>query len=236
MPKFDEFTHILPEKCIDDMTFLAYIMVMKIIKVVDTRSYEEGPDDKWYPIPGSGEINICSRCSKGHEIHVTVEHEGKTSIVGLGCAKKDNLISETQHKGITSAAISLAKNKAKLEKLLKNQKIQEEIKNKVDKIPLPNIQKGIEATSKVPGENFGKVYAEIWRMDDSEVYLPQFMSKTKENFQERENCLISSWRSKRFKEIADNIPGFFGVADYLIKDCEIRIKKLEKKIAKLMEG
>jgi hypothetical protein len=209
---------------------------MKIIKVVDTRAYEEGPDDKWYPIPGSGEMNICSRCGKGHEIHVTVEDDaGKNAVVGLGCAKKENLISETAHKSLTSASMTLAKNKAQLEKLLRNQKIQEDIKNQVDNIPLPDIEKGLEARSNVPGENFGKVYAEIWKMGDSVVYLPQFMSRTEENFEERKRCLIQSWRSKRFEEIAKTIPGFKGVQDYLIEDTKKRIQKVEKKIKLIME-
>lgn len=53
--------------------------IKKIIEVVDTREYEtmEGRlgRDRSVPIPGSGEINVCCRCGKEHEVHVHVEFE-----------------------------------------------------------------------------------------------------------------------------------------------------------------
>ena len=46
--------------------------IERILKVVDTRQYEEGPDDKWYPIVGSGHEHACARCGRMHEIHAIV--------------------------------------------------------------------------------------------------------------------------------------------------------------------
>lgn len=60
---------------------------VKVVEVVDTRAYEEGPDDRWHPVPGSGTPNQCGRCGKDHEVHVTVEDEhGYLHVVGTSCA------------------------------------------------------------------------------------------------------------------------------------------------------
>ena len=62
-------------------------MPAKILDVVDTRTYEEGPDDRWHPVPGSGTVNQCDRCGKNHEVHVLVEdQDGREHVVGTNCA------------------------------------------------------------------------------------------------------------------------------------------------------
>lgn len=59
---------------------------MKILKVVDTREYEEVGDGKWAPIPGSGNARECDRCGRLHEVHAYVETpSGGTMVVGTGC-------------------------------------------------------------------------------------------------------------------------------------------------------
>ncbi len=59
---------------------------MKILKVVDTRDYEEVADGKWAPIPGSGNARECDRCGRLHEVHAYVETTGgETMVVGTGC-------------------------------------------------------------------------------------------------------------------------------------------------------
>ena len=59
---------------------------MKILKVIDTREYEEIADGKWAPIPGSGNARECDRCGRLHEVHAYVEApDGTTLIVGTGC-------------------------------------------------------------------------------------------------------------------------------------------------------
>jgi len=65
--------------------------IERILKVVDTRQYEEGPDDKWYPIVGSGHEHACARCGRMHEIHAMVLlDDGNEAVVGTGCASKEN--------------------------------------------------------------------------------------------------------------------------------------------------
>jgi hypothetical protein len=193
---------------------------MKIIKVVDTRKYEE-IDDKWYPIPGSGDTNICDRCNKGHEVHYHVEVENKEIVVGGGCAKKEGLISDSQHKSLGSAIMTLSKNKAELEKLIKNFKIQSEIKEEVSKLEVPVITK----------EEFPAHGTAHWMvMGDERVLVHD-----RADLSERKDCLIRAWRGKRAQEKFKNIPGFKEVQEYMISDCKKRIEKAEKKIKKLME-
>jgi len=63
--------------------------IIKILSVVDTREYEEGPDDKWYPIPGSGREHQCYRCGRLHEIHAEVLlDDEKIVVVGTGCMNR----------------------------------------------------------------------------------------------------------------------------------------------------
>ena len=67
---------------------------MKLIKVVDTRDFFMGTDnrgeDKKIYIAGTGEKRQCAMCGRSHEIHAYIEMEdGTVSTVGVGCAKKD---------------------------------------------------------------------------------------------------------------------------------------------------
>lgn len=85
--------------------------IKRILKVVDTREYEEGADDKCYPIPGSGIANNCFSCGKLHEIHATVQLENDdVVVVGTGCATKISV----EHAPAIKDAESLAKKMAML--------------------------------------------------------------------------------------------------------------------------
>lgn len=66
--------------------------IVRVLEVEDTREYEEGPDGRFHPIPGSGNIRQCSRCGRDHEIHATVQlSDGTTEIIGVGCARRENM-------------------------------------------------------------------------------------------------------------------------------------------------
>lgn len=66
--------------------------IVRVLEVEDTREYEEGPDGRFHPIPGSGNIRQCSRCRRDHEIHATVQlSDGTTEVVGVGCARRENM-------------------------------------------------------------------------------------------------------------------------------------------------
>jgi len=87
----------------------------KIIEIRDTRQYEEGPDDKFHPIPGSGIENNCYRCGRSHEVHATVVlSDGTTAVVGTSCMKEEAADVLSRCKSMTSAAKMLAKNRAQL--------------------------------------------------------------------------------------------------------------------------
>jgi len=96
---------------------------MKILNIQDTRDYEEGPNDKWIPIPGSGIENECQRCNKTHEVHVIVQDGDSVFTVGTGCAKKEDMISDKQAKSGISTAKTIAKLTPKIAELkAKNEK------------------------------------------------------------------------------------------------------------------
>ena len=87
---------------------------MKIIKVLcveDTRQWEEGPDDRWYPVPGSGIKNNCGRCGREHEVHATVllDDEKTTMLVGTGCMAADEAEVATQIRSIVNSQKTLKK-------------------------------------------------------------------------------------------------------------------------------
>jgi len=59
--------------------------VTTILRVVDTREYEE-QGDRWVPVPGTGNARECDRCGRLHEVHAHVRYpDGSEAIVGTGC-------------------------------------------------------------------------------------------------------------------------------------------------------
>ena len=58
-----------------------------LLKVIDTRTKEEGPDDRFHAIPGSGDRRPCDHCGKPIEIHAYVRlADGTIQVWGTGCA------------------------------------------------------------------------------------------------------------------------------------------------------
>lgn len=75
---------------------LAPVAPFTVERVVDTREWVEGPDDRWYAIPGSGSVRECDRCSRTHEIHATViDANGATWTVGTGCMDADSKVARS---------------------------------------------------------------------------------------------------------------------------------------------
>lgn len=84
------------------------LKIVRILSVEDTRMWEEGPDDRWYPVPGSGQENQCARCGRAHEVHATVLLEDNTSIiVGTGCMHADESELAGQVRSILNAKNTL---------------------------------------------------------------------------------------------------------------------------------
>jgi len=120
--------------------------IVAIESVVDTRDYEEGPDDKWVPIPGSGDKRCCDRCGRNHEIHwqVTVKDSGgkkESRVMGGGCAQQMYAVIDTKEvKSLASASISIKKMETQLaayKALLDDYK---KIKNTVERQSVPDIE------------------------------------------------------------------------------------------------
>src|SRR4051794_13288432 len=85
--------------------------IVRILNVVDTRQYEEGENDRFFPIPGSGQANDCFCCGRSHEVHATVLLEDNSqAVVGTGCASR----SDTERAARYGSADSLAKRLASL--------------------------------------------------------------------------------------------------------------------------
>lgn len=57
----------------------------EVVKVVDTRDFLE-VDDRFVPVSGSGDVRVCDRCDRTHEVHAhVVDANGLSFTVGTGC-------------------------------------------------------------------------------------------------------------------------------------------------------
>ncbi len=118
--------------------------ITRVLHVEDTRQWEEGPGDRWYPIPGSGIKNNCGRCGREHEVHATVETSADgvlgSMIVGTGCMKADEGEVAAQIRSILSAQRTLAKNERLLAKYESLSAQDKAIRDAVEKLPMPPIE------------------------------------------------------------------------------------------------
>lgn len=190
--------------------------IVKILKVRDTRQYEES-GDRWVPIPGSGHEHECFRCGKLHEIHATVLlDDSREVIVGTGCAGKDNAEMAAKFRSLDSAAKRLASlvnefcaYKAKCEEYDKAWK-------EICELPVPPLEhsSGFFAVGMRKGESFPTL-----KCGDAEIpcwitgYSP-----------ERHECVVQVWRDKRMRK-----RGIMG-KPYRRLDYEKEISKLNKRI------
>lgn len=155
-----------------------------ILSVVDTRAYEEGPDDRFHPIPHSGDARECDRCHKDHEIHATVrDADGQTYTVGVGCARTGSIEFDSRIKSATSAAMTLARLRAQEASLVAASIEWEKAYAEVMILPLP------EYVSEPSTWQSG---AEEWRTVDGRSHGVQVMPYNRR--EERETCLYDSWR------------------------------------------
>lgn len=94
--------------------------ITRIIAITDTRTYEL-IDDRWKPIPGSGDLATCDRCRRTHEVHATVEVDvdgrTETRIVGTGCASKESMVLAARFRSGASTAKTIARLRAEAARL-----------------------------------------------------------------------------------------------------------------------
>jgi len=160
--------------------------IVKILDVVDTREYEEGPDDKTRPIPGSGLIRECDRCGRLHEVHAQVLlDDGTKAIVGTGCMHKDEIEVISKVRSMVQRQMRIRRLKCELECLRRKQEAWDDARRKIEALPIPEIVHGIRKLNvgtgyeDVPTISIGK--HEVWCGRSLDV-------------RERERCLIESWR------------------------------------------
>lgn len=93
-----------------DTTTRTPVAPFTVVRVVDTREWVEGPDERWVAIPGSGDVRQCDRCDRTHEIHAHVtDAAGQAWIVGTGCMDEDTAIARR----VATKASTVARNAAK---------------------------------------------------------------------------------------------------------------------------
>lgn len=196
--------------------------IVKILSVVDTRQYEE-VGDKWVPIPGSGDEHECSRCGKPHEVHATVlTEDGKTKVVGTGCAAKDNMEMASRFNSLDRASKRLAMLKAeqkayltKVEKWDRNWKETCAVQNPEILESFGIYQSGDKKGQKYPTLKMGKAEVPCWLTGITD---------------ERRSAVLNVWR--QMEMVSMGLPAH---RPHSIRFYSKEILKLEKRIKNLME-
>lgn len=208
------------------METAAFPKIEKILRVTDTREYEEGPDDKWRPIPGTGHARPCDRCARLHEVHAEVLLDnGQSATVGTGCAGKDDMETAKRFMRADRAAKRLAKLRAELKAA--ETRLAEWKFNwaEVQALALPPITE--EEGERKVGTRDGYL---ILRMGDASVWMHDWAER-----KERETFLAHSWYLAR---MADR--GFRGTCEYALADkarsVAREIEKVETRLEKIKEG
>jgi hypothetical protein len=199
--------------------------IVRIIRVVDTRTYEEVGDDRWEPIPGSGDENQCARCGRMHEVHAHVLLEDNSSaVVGTGCARGDDLVKASAFASAANASKRIAQLRARLTKAEADAAIYELAADKVDVMTPPAAVWTKEPNRVSSGEHHvitvgeGKAYS----------YQPGELSHL--DRREREECARSGWRAARLVEL---LPAGFRLRSYQVGTLKRDIARAEKRLAQL---
>lgn len=197
--------------------------ITKIITVTDTREYEE-QGDRFVPIPGSGQINVCARCGKDHEVHALVELEDEsTAIVGTGCMRAETDEIKSRARRLTSAAKRLARLRAELAGLEQAQVRNGEIEAMVAELVHPPVlhrEQSEERTRKYP-LTAGRVY---FACGPCEAYADRFDGRVDMG------AGIEAAR-KAWTEHELYTRGYRWIREDDRHEIERKIKALEKKIA-----
>lgn len=190
----------------------ATAIIIRIVAVRDTRDVVE-IDDRFVPIPGTGDLRACDRCGRTHEVHVDVLlSDGRTSTLGAGCARGESAEVQSKIKGAVSAAKTRTKLLGQLAALRAQAAAYNAIAAAVELLPLPEISG--------PGPGLTERQTE-WTMGDVRVFSFDGLSA------ERRQALANSWRSRRIVERGAPAQ----VYSHTIRDLEDRIAKIERKLA-----
>lgn len=168
--------------------------IVSIVRVVDTREYEE-VGDKWTPIPGSGLENQCSRCGRSHEVHATVKlQDGSFAVVGTGCMKAESVEIRSEIKKLTSASKRVAKLEAEKSKYLVLIAEKEAIESQVREMSFPGTSERVVDNIDSKGTEY-QTY-EIFFSDGSSPFV-SFSALTERDYERAETY----WRGNKAKEL-----------------------------------
>jgi len=190
----------------------ASLKIEKVVKVVDTRQYEE-QGDRWVPIAGSGEESTCARCGKPHEVHATVLlSDGTSEIVGTGCANRSSMDDGAIRKEITRADRA-AKNRARMAAELVGLRIK--IQNHNAAVVAVHDMAAPEITSEAHEDHT------VLRMGAAKVWV-----HSRADNAERIETLDRSWRSDTIKSISGISMNQAHTMRCRIEDIEFRLEKI----------
>lgn len=205
------------------------VKIIKILRVEDTRNWEEIEDDVWVPIPGTGIENNCGRCGRSHEVHATVEVEADgilgSMIVGTGCMHADEAEVAGKIRSILNAQRTLEKNKRLLAKKEALREQHDKIRAEVLKLSVPDHEIRMdESTVGRADEPYTGLY-----IGDAGVRVSVTHLNGWGYLQERIDCVTWLWRQKREDE-RGMTRDMRNVWQY-VADLKKRIARSEKKIA-----
>ena len=195
--------------------------IMRILDVRDTRDRIE-VDDRWVPVPGSGQLRPCDRCCREHEIHVDVElSDGTRANIGSGCARGESMEVQKRLKSAVSAAKTRSRLRAELavakdehDRAVAAWREVEELR-----VPLPEL---LEAIPDSHGMR------QVWGMGDVNVWTLGGRGLDAE----RRQALLNSWRNRRYAERGFKLQPYS--YKQRVEDLTNRLKKIEGKLSTLM--
>jgi len=195
--------------------------IARIIDVRDTRDRIE-IDDRWVPVPGSGDLRPCDRCCREHEIHVDVElSDGRRANIGSGCARGESMEVQSRLKSAVSAAKTRSRLRAELAVAKDEHAHSLAAWREVEALQPPSA----ELLEEIPHE---RGVRQVWGMGDANVWvLPGAKFDA-----ERQGVLLNSWRSKRYKERGFERPPYSYQSR--VDDLSDRLAKIERKLGALV--
>lgn len=209
-----------------------FMKIIKILRVEDTRQWEEIEDDRWIPIPGSGTEHQCSRCGRSHEIHATVLLEdGKEAIVGTGCMKADESEIAGQIRSILKSQRTLVALERKLEKWRKLKIQADAIMVEVDKLPVPPCEVVKTNPVKVGYAASAEPTMYVQCGDCCSVMIKRYDLDAWERKRERFECAQYYWRERRQTErgMTYEMRSAAGWVADLVKRIEKQKKRIQEK-------
>lgn len=196
----------------------------KIVRIVDVRDTRDRVEvgDKWIPIPGTGQMRPCDRCSKTHEIHVDVELDnGKRANIGSGCAKGESMDVQSRIKSAVSGVKTRSKLAAQLAAAVEEHKRATEAWDRVQAMKPPPVV----LIEERPDGRGGIL--KVLGMGDARVWVHSWSDET-----ERRQSLLGGWRDDQYKKNGPKYSPF--MYKQQVADLRDRLAKQDKKLKSLM--